>query len=126
MGQRLAGKTAWISGAASGIGAATARLFAEEGANVAAVDIRAGASVSIQTDVLKLEEQVRDSLGQQPSRRLMDWKLLSTARAWFTSRCCMNMKMQTGTGSWASISRASSFRSSTAFNIFDGTRRATS
>ncbi len=40
MGQRLAGQTAWISGAASGIGAAAARLFADEGANVAAVDIR--------------------------------------------------------------------------------------
>ena len=41
MGRRLEGQTAWISGAASGIGAATARLFAAEGANVAIADLRA-------------------------------------------------------------------------------------
>jgi NAD(P)-dependent dehydrogenase (short-subunit alcohol dehydrogenase family) len=75
MGRRLEGQTAWISGAASGIGAATARLFAEEGANVALVDINTergeiargmaaehgGGAVFIQADV-SLEEQVRDSL----------------------------------------------------------------
>jgi len=75
MGRRLEGQTAWISGAASGIGAATARLFAEEGANVARVDINTergeiargmaaehgGGAVFIQADV-SLEEQVRDSL----------------------------------------------------------------
>lgn len=78
MARRLEGQTAWISGAASGIGAATARLFAEEGANVALVDIRADQGgiargtaaervVFIQADV-SVEEQVRDSLARTVAR----------------------------------------------------------
>ncbi len=81
MGRRLERQTAWISGAASGIGAATARLFAGEGANVALVDINAdrgaiargmaaehgGPAVFIQADV-SVEEQVRDSLAQTVAR----------------------------------------------------------
>lgn len=37
---RLHGKTAWVSGAASGIGEAIADLFAREGAHVAVVDVQ--------------------------------------------------------------------------------------
>lgn len=37
---RLTGSSAWVTGAASGMGAAVARLFAAEGARVAAADIQ--------------------------------------------------------------------------------------
>lgn len=40
MNRRLAGQTAWISGAASGIGEAIARMFASHGANVILVDVQ--------------------------------------------------------------------------------------
>ena len=43
---RFSGKTAFITGAASGIGAATAELFAKEGANVYAVDVSEAEDVS--------------------------------------------------------------------------------
>jgi NAD(P)-dependent dehydrogenase (short-subunit alcohol dehydrogenase family) len=76
MDRGLEGRTAWISGASSGIGAATARLFVEEGANVVLVDVRADrsefsgqpgdATVFIQADV-SVEEQVRDSMARTAS-----------------------------------------------------------
>lgn len=50
--KRLEGRTAWISGATSGIGAATARLFVEEGASVAitGIDDDAGAALAAQLE----------------------------------------------------------------------------
>jgi NAD(P)-dependent dehydrogenase (short-subunit alcohol dehydrogenase family) len=81
MGRRLQGKTAWISGAASGIGAATALLFADEGANVARVDIRTdpgteardpaagtgGDPLRLAVDVA-VEQEVRDSMAETVAR----------------------------------------------------------
>lgn len=77
MGRRLEGQTAWISGAASGIGAATARLFADEGGKVALVDVHAdrvnsvrdaiaangGSALALAVDI-SVETDVRDSLAE--------------------------------------------------------------
>jgi NAD(P)-dependent dehydrogenase (short-subunit alcohol dehydrogenase family) len=61
MAGRLDGKVCVITGAASGIGAESARLFAEEGARVVGVDISPGAEgeLTIEADVTD-EQQVRD------------------------------------------------------------------
>jgi NAD(P)-dependent dehydrogenase (short-subunit alcohol dehydrogenase family) len=74
---KLEGKVAWISGANSGIGAATARLFAREGANVALVGRRAALNRRVATELKSIgvqalpiacdvssERQVRDSIRQ--------------------------------------------------------------
>ena len=54
---RLAGKVCVITGAAGGIGAASAELFAAEGATVAGVDLKPGEHVAIEADVTD-EDQV--------------------------------------------------------------------
>src|SRR5512133_809364 len=58
---RLAGKVCVITGAASGIGAESARLFASEGARVVGVDVQEGAEgeLALVADVTD-EQQVRD------------------------------------------------------------------
>jgi NAD(P)-dependent dehydrogenase (short-subunit alcohol dehydrogenase family) len=59
---RLEGKVCVITGAASGIGATSARLFTAEGARVAGVDVAGGAEgeLAIETDVTD-EDQVRET-----------------------------------------------------------------
>lgn len=74
---KLDGKTAWISGAASGIGEATAKLLSAEGACVAIIDVQGeagkrvgkeindvgGRALFIECDVSK-EDQIRASIEQ--------------------------------------------------------------
>ena len=61
MAGRLDGKVCVITGAASGIGAESARLFAAEGAKVVGVDVAEGSEgvLALQADVTD-EEQVRE------------------------------------------------------------------
>ena len=73
--KRLEGQIAWISGGASGMGEATAQLFAEEGAKVAIVDIQSergqkvvegitangGEAIFLECDVVR-EDEVRQSI----------------------------------------------------------------
>jgi NAD(P)-dependent dehydrogenase (short-subunit alcohol dehydrogenase family) len=65
---RLAGKVCVITGAASGIGAESARLFASEGAKVVGVDIEEGSQgdLAIQADVTD-SDQVREMYGRARS-----------------------------------------------------------
>jgi NAD(P)-dependent dehydrogenase (short-subunit alcohol dehydrogenase family) len=57
MGNRLQNQVAWISGAASGIGEAVARLFASEGAAVGLADVQADRGQTI-------ADEIRSSGGQ--------------------------------------------------------------
>lgn len=74
---RLEGQVAWITGGASGMGEATAQLFAQEGAKVTVVDVQGdkgrnvadgiiesgGEAVSFECDVTS-ETQVRESIAK--------------------------------------------------------------
>jgi NAD(P)-dependent dehydrogenase (short-subunit alcohol dehydrogenase family) len=69
---RLAGKVCVITGAASGIGAESARIFADEGAIVVGVDLAPGAvgelslraDVADEQDVIEMYAQAREAFGR--------------------------------------------------------------
>jgi NAD(P)-dependent dehydrogenase (short-subunit alcohol dehydrogenase family) len=65
MARRLEGKVCVVTGAASGIGAESAGLFAEQGARVVGIDLNPGAAgeLAIEADVSD-EEQVRAALSR--------------------------------------------------------------
>lgn len=81
MGDRLAGQVTWLSGAASGIGAATARLFASEGAAVTVADVQRDEGLQLVNEIVEAggqamfsccdvadSNQVRDSIDTTASK----------------------------------------------------------
>src|SRR2546423_4620504 len=64
---RFAGKVAFVTGAASGIGAATARRLADEGADVLGVDIAGDGDQVLKCDVSSAES-VRDAIAATVQR----------------------------------------------------------
>lgn len=77
MGNRLAGKTALITGASGGQGAAEARLFAQEGARVVLCDVQDAAGEA-------MAKSIRDAGGTAEYRRLdvaseVEWKAVVDA-----------------------------------------------
>ena len=81
MAGRLEGKVCVITGAASGIGAETARLFAEEGARVVGVDLAEGAEgeLALQADVAD-EDSVREMYAKAAERDGPDRRPLQQRR----------------------------------------------
>ncbi|MEM8768423.1 MAG: SDR family NAD(P)-dependent oxidoreductase, partial [Pseudomonadota bacterium] len=51
LSRSIEGSVAVVTGAASGMGAATAKLFAEQGARVAALDVNADALAAVVSDI---------------------------------------------------------------------------
>jgi 2-keto-3-deoxy-L-fuconate dehydrogenase len=68
---RLAGKTAFVTAAAQGIGHATAKLMASEGAHVVATDVNA-ARLAALSDVPNIETRLLDVLDDAAVTRMLD------------------------------------------------------
>jgi NAD(P)-dependent dehydrogenase (short-subunit alcohol dehydrogenase family) len=82
MADRLRGRTALISGGATGVGGAAARLFASEGARVAVLDINAQAAQQTVDDILRAGGQAMMVIGDVSQSQAVSAAVSQVVDAW--------------------------------------------
>ena len=90
MANRLENQVAWISGASSGMGEAIARLFAQEGASVALIDVQAEKGEAIAADIRPMEARrslsnatfARNAVCESIERTVANW---ADCTSWLTA-----------------------------------------
>ena len=75
---RLDGKVALVTGAASGIGLACARRFADDGAKVVGVDLQSGPDGDVRVADVADESSIRDAVDAATRPRLRPARPLNT------------------------------------------------
>lgn len=84
MGNRLKGRTALISGGATGVGGAASRLFAAEGARVAVLDINAEAAAATVQSILDAGGQAMALVGDVSQAAAVDRAVAQLVEQWGT------------------------------------------
>ena len=141
---RLAGKVALITGAGSGLGAASAERFAEEGATVVGVDLRGATLKADVSDEASIEAAVAEtisqhgridvlyanagvaSVGQVHETSLAEWQRVldvNLTGVFLSARAVLGDMLARGSGSillQSSISAVSGYRSLAAYSAAKG------
>ena len=95
---RLSGKIAIVTGAASGIGAASAKLFAEEGAQVLAVDRPGSAIETVHAGIPASSAFAADSPEDDAPKRIVAAVLERFGAGKDVERCAESKKLRAGVG----------------------------
>ncbi len=90
MGQRLKGRTALVSGGATGVGGAASRLFAAEGARVAVLDINAEAAHATVQSIVDAGGQALALVGDVSQASAVNQAVAQLVALWGTVEVLFN------------------------------------
>ena len=92
MAGRLAGKTAIISGGATGAGGAASKLFAAEGARVAIFDINVAAGEAVVAEIVQAGGEAAFFEADVSDRAQIEHALAEANARLAPCRCCSTMR----------------------------------